>query len=261
MSDCAINIFQLKSQRGYSVPRLDIHYTEYETGIEWYINCGGSRGYLVRVGETLDDDLDEQSADSHFMIRRVTTSLLLAGAGLFQAEAMGRLIFKNIQGEITWSTHLDHLDPLDDVEPTEVIKRVNDWVQAITKSKILRRAADDAHLALTYPHEALVYVYRGLEWLKIGQSIGWEDIARDIGVSKKEIKQFTKLANKDYGARHAVDTGKKLRASFPNYATWVGALLDAISAARTRNEPNFKPMSPEQVAEAVKRAAPINPYP
>ncbi|MCH8041867.1 MAG: hypothetical protein IH977_16215 [Nitrospinae bacterium] len=127
------------------------------------------------------------------MIRRVTTSLLLAGAGLFQAEAMGRLIFKNIQGEITWSTHLDHLDPLDDVEPTEVIKRVNDWVQAITKSKILRRAADDAHLALTYPHEALVYVYRGLEWLKIGQSIGWEDIARDIGVSKKEIKQLQNL--------------------------------------------------------------------
>ena len=52
----------------------------------------------------------------------------------------------------------------------------------------LRRSADTAHLALSHPHEALIFIYRGLEWLKRGTGVGWDQIATDIGVPLSALK-------------------------------------------------------------------------
>ena len=41
MPDIVISIFRLENDRGYFVPKFDIHYIEKETGIQWFINCGG----------------------------------------------------------------------------------------------------------------------------------------------------------------------------------------------------------------------------
>lgn len=262
MTDFAISVFRLFNAKGYSVPQLNIGYIERGTGLEWQIVCGGSRAYLVRHGNNLVDDLDEQAADSHFMIHRVTSSLLLSGLGLFQAEAMGRLIFKDVCGMVTWDSHLDGPDPFTKEDYSEVIiRKVYDWCGALCKYNILRRAADDARIALTHPHEALVYVYRGLEWLKEGQEIEWELIAEDIGVSNNDIRDLKRIANRGTGVRHATKDGKKMRAKFDNYSKLVCGLIDAINAARKRFEPEFMPMTPKEVADAVMRATPLFPYP
>jgi hypothetical protein len=261
MSDFAINVFKLFNQRGYIVPTINVIYLESGTGLEWRMTCGGTRAYLVRFGNSLQSCLAEQAADSHFMIRRITSSLLIGGVGLFQAEAMGRLLFKGVEGAVTWDSHLDFPDPLGEKYSDDIIKRVYDWCGALCQHDPLRRAVDDAHMALTYPYEALVFVYRGLEWLKMSQKLEWEDLATDMGVTLKQVKELKKTANHQTGVRHATDKGSKMRAIAHNYGTWVCALLDAINSARARLDSTFHRMSPDQVSNAVMRAMPVVPYP
>jgi hypothetical protein len=206
-------------------------------------------------------DPDAESADSHFMASRVTGSLLMAGAGLFQPEAMGRLFFKGVEGAVTWTSHLDVAGRSCDKEPCELVEKVYDWYKAICEHDQLRRAVDDAHLALSHPHEALIFVYRGLEWLKLGQGIEWAQLADDMGVPEGELRELKKTANYETGVRHATSSGSKMRALAENYGTWVCGLVDAINAARLRLDPAFKKMSAEDVSNAVLRAMPVVPFP
>jgi hypothetical protein len=261
MTDFAVSVFKLVNQRGYTVPPLNITYIESNTGYEWRMTCGGTRAYLVRFGDSLNDSLSEQAADSHFMVRRITGSLLIGGVGLFQPEAMGRVLFKGVQGYVTWDTHLDKPDPTGNRQSDEIMDRVYDWCTVICQDHPLRRAVDDAHLSLTYPHDALVFVYRGLEWLKMSQKLEWEELANDMGVPMKHLRELKKMANQDTGVRHATHNGAKMRANPENYGTWVCALLDAINAARARLDPHFQRMNAEQVSSAVMRAMPVVPYP
>lgn len=96
MPDCVASVFRLSNARGYSVPPLNVDYHEKDTGAQWRLTCGGTRAYVVRIGEGLTDNINEQAEDSHFMIQRITSSLLLGRAGLFQAEAAGRLFFPGL---------------------------------------------------------------------------------------------------------------------------------------------------------------------
>ena len=261
MTDFAISVFKLTNLRGYTVPPLNVIYIERDTKNEWRMTCGGTRAYLVRFGNSIEDCQVEQAADSHFMIRRITSSLLIGGAGLFQAEAMGRILFKGVEGSVTWDSQLDRPDPLCKAPSDEIIDSVHDWCSAICQNDPLRRAVDDAHMALTYPYEALVFVYRGLEWLKISQKLGWKDLANDIGVPMKHLSELKKTANYQTGVRHATQKGNKMRALPGNYGSWVCALLDAINAARCRLDKDFQRMSPEQVSNVVMRAMPVVAYP
>jgi hypothetical protein len=241
------------------VPRLNVQYVEKGTGQEWWLTCGGTRGYAARVGAKIDTDAEGQAADSHFMMRRVTCSLLLGGAGLFQAEACGRVILRSITGQVEWSSELDNWpDPAGVATPDPA--RVYDWCKAIVSYPALRRAAHDAHLALSNPHEALIYVYRGLEWLVVGLGRNWNELAEDIGVPASELRHLKKTANVDTGVRHATEAGLKMRAQLTNYGSWVYALFLAINAARGRLEPGFRPMEAEQVADLVARAVPVTAY-
>jgi hypothetical protein len=194
------------------------------------------------------------------MIRRITSSLLLGGVGLFQPEPKGRLLFNGVEGQVTWDCHLDQPDPKPETIPEAVIKRVTGWCQALSAHNVLRRAADDVHLALSHPHEALVYIYRGFEWLVVGQGMKWDDIAADCGVPAANIHELKKAANVDTGVRHATKSGRKLRAIRDNYGTWACGLFEAINAARERLEPNYTRMTPQEVADAVFRAIPPVPY-
>jgi len=214
----------------------------------------------VRFGSPLGEDIEEQAADSHFMVKRVTSALLMAGAGLFHARAMGRVILRKVAGDITWTLHFDRPDPQSSEPGDEVVSRIYSWYGAICSHTVLRRAADDAHLALSYPHEAITYVYRGLEWLVAGAGMSWEEIAKALGVPFSEIRDLKKLANVDTGVRHASKSGVKMRAEPQTYGTWVCALIDGINAVRARLEADFKVMDPKEVADAVLRAAPPVPY-
>lgn len=258
--DIAVSVFRLSNRRGFFVPGVNIKYAERDTNVEWGLVCGGTRGYIVRFGTPLIDDPEEQSADSHFMVRRVTSSLVLAGAGLFQAEACGRLFFRNIVGEVSWTAYFDWPAlSAERVSPT-TSDTVHDWCSALCNHTVLRRAADDAHAALSNPHEALIYVYRGLEWLVSGLNITWDELAKDLGAPVAELRELKKTANVDIGVRHATASGIKMRADERNYASWICALFDAINGARARLEPGFKPMDSKTAAAAVMRALPVVPY-
>lgn len=261
MTDLVATVFRLENARFYMAPKLDFRYLEQETGVQWHITAGGSRAYMMRYGENLaamePDSIDNQNADSHFMANRVQCALLLAGKGLFQVEAVGRIFLQSIQEEPNWFTQLD----LPTSKAEVVTDDVYDWLRALCKHTMLRRAANDAHFALSFPHEAGTFVYRGLEWLVVGESRSWDDLGTDIGVSKAQVRNFKKLANVDHGVRHASRSGKKLRADMQNYATWVCGLIDAINATRSRLEPGYKVATPDTVAQAVVTAVLVDPYP
>jgi len=260
MTDIAVSVFRLENNRGYVVPDINTRYLEKDTGLEWWITCGGTRAYLLRFGLLLGDNIEEQAADSHFMVKRVTSALLLAGAGLFHPRAMGRIVFRRVAGEIAWTVHFDRPDPQSPEPPDEILSRFYNWYKALCDHTVLRRAADDAHLALSFPHEAIVYVYRGFEWLVAGAGMTWEGLAKALGVPVSEIRELKKLANVDTGVRHASRSGGKMRAEPRTYATWVCGLIDGINAARAKVEPGFTVMRPKEVADAVLRAAPRVPY-
>lgn len=261
MIDLVASVFRLTNGRFLMAPKLDIGYGERGTEVHWNINVGGSRAYMLRFGEKLammePESQGRQNADSHFMIGRVQVALLLGGKGLFQAEAVGRIFLESIQENANWFTQLN----LPTSKSEQAPKAVYDWFEALCKHTMLRRAAADAHFALSHPHEAGAFVYRGLEWLVVGEGRSWDDLAEDIGVSKSEVRDFKKLVNVNFGVRHASRSGVKLRAKLQNYATWVCALIDALNATRSRLEPGYKVAQPTTVAEAVMLAMPVDPYP
>src|SRR6187549_614298 len=80
--------FKLSNRRGFFVPSVNIQYGERGTNIMWNLVCGGTRAYIVRFGSPLLDDPQEQAADSHFMVRRVTSSLVLGWSRALPTEGM-----------------------------------------------------------------------------------------------------------------------------------------------------------------------------
>jgi hypothetical protein len=260
MADSVVSVYRVTNNRGLRVPAFQVDYHERESDVAWEMVFGGSRAYLARFGGKLDRNLDEQALESHFMARRFTSSLLLGGAGLFQAEAVGRLMFTDIKGEIHWTAQLDRKEIAAPKASEEITAAVLDWYGALCDHTILRRAADDAYLALRHPHETYIFVYRGLEWLKEGLGVDWAQIARDIGVPLKDLGEFKKLANHETGVRHASKSGKKLRANAEDSAIAVCNLFDAIWAARKRIDSKWEGSSPEKRSEAVMMAAPLEVY-
>ena len=77
------SVFELVSRSGYFAPGFNIRYDEKDTGNSNFITGGGTRVYISRVGSNLDQSADSQSADSHFLMDRVISGLLISGAGLF----------------------------------------------------------------------------------------------------------------------------------------------------------------------------------
>lgn len=262
MSDVVASIFKLKNERGYFAPKFNTRYIERDTEQEWVINCGGTRAYFVRIGEELEKDFNAQSADSHFMVHRITTSLFLGGCGLFKAEAQGRIIFEHIEtSEFKFLTHLDLWNDCTPEGNEDKLAEIIDWYGFICQNTFFRRAADDAYFALVNPLEADFFIYRGMEWLLKAGNIGWRELADDIGVTFNEIRKFKKQVNHEMGQRHGVESGKKRRAVLSNYGPLVSDFLFGFFNVRKRVDKGFSGYSPEKIVDIVMKATPILPYP
>jgi hypothetical protein len=74
-----ISIFEMANHLGYFVPEIHLRYDERDTGLRWFITCGGTRAYVARVGETSRFAPDQQAADSHFMWYSVSISDVKCG--------------------------------------------------------------------------------------------------------------------------------------------------------------------------------------
>ena len=107
MSDLVLSVFQLSNARFCAVPKMDFEYVEKDTGTSWHITAGGTRAYLLRHGEGLvkldSEAIGEQNADSHFMMSRALSALLLGGQGLFQSSAVGRVFFTALPDQPRWA--------------------------------------------------------------------------------------------------------------------------------------------------------------
>lgn len=259
------SVFELVSKTGYLVPGFNVRYDERDTGVSWFLTGGGTRVYTTRVGMDLDQSTDAQAADSHFMIDRLVCALLVGGAGLFWATPKGRIFVEAPLEKISWDSQVD-LTPF----YSERVRAVHDafdndefagWLKFICENTPFRRALHDAVQALKDPVEAFVYIYRGFEWLKKGLSLSWDDIASDVGVTKKQIKVLGQIANDESGVRHASKSGDKQRASLETYSTWIAGLIDAIESARGRIDDTYNPSDAKRIAEKLKVAVQYDPYP
>lgn len=260
MTDFVISVFRITSRRLHPLPSVGVGYRERESDDEWHVLAGGSRAYAVRISKALSPNHAEQSADSHFVMRRLTAALLMGDVGLYEAEATGRFMIHQIDGDLHWTVHLDAPDPDAPALSDEQRVAVQDWWSALTRHTVLRRAAEDAHLALSVPHEALVFVYRGMEWIVKHFDMRWDVLADEIGVAGREIRALKQLANDETGVRHGSKSGQKLRAMLENYGSWVCALIDAINVARQRVEPGYVRMTPQTTGRIVARAVTVVPY-
>lgn len=248
------------------MPQIQFEYSEIDTRDNWVITIGGTRAYLNRFTDRKvgDTDLASESADSHFMIQRVMGALLVSGAGLFEKEAMGRVVYHAV-GEKFHLTHLTDVEPFDMHSEAGIAKYFSagdfvDWLKFLCTHLFARRAIDDLHLGLINHIEAFVFFYRGFEWIKTTLKIDWDELAEEIGTTKKKMTDLKKMANVDSGVRHASKTGKKMRAEPITYGTWACGLLDAINAARARIDPKYKRMAPKLVADRLKISIPFLPY-
>jgi len=244
----------------YNESAFNFGYMEKETATDWRLTCGGTRAYTVRHATPLNRDMDEQAADSHFMIRRVTAALLMSGFGLFQAESVGRVLFTDVWGEeVHWTPQFDHTHP----ELGRMAEKDTDtlygWIQAALHT-YLRRAAEDAHTAHVNPHEALVFVYRSLEWLVEGMGFTWDGIAKELGGTKMIFVSLRKPPIVETDVRHASKSGMKLRASPENYGTWVAGLFDMINTVRAKVEPGHVNVAGKEGANLLSRAIPHVPF-
>ena len=259
------SVFSLVGRAGFIAPSFDIRYDEKDTRNANFITGGGTRLYISRLGSNLDQALDAQTADSHFIADRVIAALLIGGAGLFQPIPMGRLLLDTPLDTLSWHTQLDE-------EPfySEGVRAIHDafdheefgsWFACICQNTPIRRALHDAIQAMNDPVEAFVYIYRGFEWLKDGLGLSWHDIAGDLGVTTKDLKAVGQIANDESGVRHASRSGVKQRASLETYGTWIVGLIDAIESARARIDSTYTACDSTRIVHKLKVAIPTNPYP
>ncbi len=259
------SVFELTSKAGYFAPGFNIRYDEKDTDNSIFITGGGTRVYISRVGSNLDQSADSQAADSHFMMDRVISGLLISGAGLVWATPKGRIFVEAPVETLRWDSQVD-------LEPyySERVRAVHDafdehefglWFQFICENTPIRRAVYDAVQAMKNPVEAFVYIYRGFEWLKKGLGLSWSEIASDVGVTTKQIKEVGQIANDESGVRHASKSGVKQRASLETYGTWIAGLIDAIESARARVDKSYTASDSKRISEKLKVAVQYDPYP
>lgn len=261
MTDIVASVFELKNDRGLFVPLLDMQYTEKDKDIKWFINCGVTRAYLIRIGSDLGSDIDAECADSHFMVNRVVTSLFMSGLGLFEARAMGRIFFENIKGdEFRFHSHFD-VGASEEKGCEKEIAAFGDWYKFICVNILFRRAADDAYSALLNPVESTFYIYRAMEWLLEAGGVGWRELAEDMGVTFNQIKDFKRIANRELGQRHGIASARKERARIENYAPLVADLVNGICKVRKRVDAGFQVPTPQEVSDIVMKALHRVPYP
>jgi hypothetical protein len=259
-----LTVFELRNDRGYFAPSANVQYDEKGNVISWFLTLGGTRCYVACVGRLSDAKIEETKADSHFMIHRVISSLVIARAGLFEPVVRGRVVFPAVDGQ-RWASEIDYDLPWSDevgrVHASFEPQNFKGWITSIIENTFLRRALDDAVLALRYPVEAFVYIYRGFEWLESGLKISKKEMASAIKVELNNYRELGKIANVESGVRHASKTGLKSRAVPESYGTWICGLIDAINYARFKLDPSFVVMTPTEVAEVVHIAANMHPYP
>lgn len=219
-----------------SVPALQFDYLEKDTENYWRIWGAGDLVYLYRIGERLSLRNDEERMmDAGLMVKRVECSLLLAKVGWFQFTCIAGWEFTGVETTSS-STVGCRLGKAESEDSSEVIG----WFQAFSQHSLLRRAAEDAHAALTIPSEAILFMYRGFEWLKKCLNVQWKELGEAVDIPQENVNYLKKIANDpDLAARHASESGQKVHFEQGVCSGWICGLLHGIVHARCKLDQTF----------------------
>ena len=100
-----------------------------------------------------------------------------------------------------------------------------------------------------------------MEWLLKAGNIGWRELAEDIGISYKQIKEFKRMANVDLGQRHGIENARKLRSQALRCGMFVADFVYGICKVRKRVDNHYEVPSPKDVSKIVGKSLPIVSYP
>lgn len=259
--DCTFSVFEILNERGYYAPIIDIKYKEKSGDRVWHINIGGNRIYVLAFGhfqKISDKAIEEEALNAHLFVQTICACLAVIGCGLFRFRAVGRILLKALEAK-EWGVDLRPNDPHAKIESDEAINAAfGDWFGACSNNTMIRRSLDDLYNSLIYPKEAPIFIYRALEWIKEGMEISWDDIPRYLDLPQSEMKEFKKLLHDpEVAVRHGRKSGKKLRPDAALFGAWSANILEILNAIRKEAEPDFSPMKPKEIAEAISRCTPL----
>jgi predicted peroxiredoxin len=217
-------------------PSIQFDYMEKDTGNYWRIWSAIDTICLYRMGAELskrDNALRNMEAD--LMVRRLECAFLLAQKGIFQFRFTSGWRFNDLDFRDT-STVTPTLKSGTSKEIDEII----DWFNALSTQTLIRRAAEDAYMALIINREELFFIYRGFEWLKKAMKVSWDKLSETIDIPRESINSLKKIANNpEEAARHAAESGLKVYLDEEVLPDWVGGLLHGIVHARSKIDPDF----------------------
>ncbi len=103
--------------------------------------------------------------------------------------------------------------------------------------------------------------YHGLlEWLVEDMGFTCDDIAKELGGTKNDIRELKKTANFETGVCHASRPGLKMRANAGNDGSYVAGRFDMINAARAKVEPGYVTVAGKESGKILFRAIPCVPF-
>jgi hypothetical protein len=259
--DCTLSAFELFNDRGLYAPIVTIDFTEKDDGRQWLINAGAHRAYVMEFGAQFgnlsDKTIEETAVNAHLFVQQVCACLLVIGCGLFKFRAVARILMKSVQ-MASWEVDLRPNDVHAKIKRGEIIQKsfVN-WFVACSRERWMRRAIEDLYNSLISPKEASVFVYRGLEWIKNGLGMRWEELVKYVDLPPKEIKAFTRMLNDpEVAVRHGTKSGKKMRASSIHLSS-SATLLEIVNGIRAEREQGYQPLTPAEMGQAIARGAPV----
>lgn len=217
-------------------PSIKFRYLEKDTGNFWQIWSAVDRVCLYRMGEELAKRSDEmRDMEADLMVRRLECSFMLAKKGIFHFNFTSGWRFQNLDFKDT-STVIPTLK----AATSEDVSEISDWFLTLSTHTLIRRAVEDAYMALTIKREELFFIYRGFEWLKEMMDVSWNKLGEYIDIPQESINHMKKAANNpNEAARHAAESGLKVHLGQEVLPDWVYGLLHAIVYARSKTDKDF----------------------
>ena len=214
--EISLSIFRHRHHH-VTIPNVEILYHEANTGNDWVIRAGVDTAYLLRWGELLKYDHGGEKFEAELVKRRLECSLLVGHSQYVEFQPEGFVLLTELDnGDFQATFALGSLDE------SESGKSTADWFSSLTAHTWLRRAVEDIHTAIKLEQENVVFLFRAFEWLQKGLNVPWKDLGPCVDVPQVNLKRLKKEANNwNAGARHAVDSGKKIRFGEKELGSWI----------------------------------------
>ena len=238
MVDMAISLYR-HDHHHMDLPLLDFYIYEESTENYWMVNASVDLAYLVRTGELVPPkDSGYQAFEADLIMRRLECAMLVANAGIFQFKLAGRTILWDVG--LNDSTNISCALGTSN-QDSDTASSVKDWFIALSQWTWLERATEDVYKSAIMRSDSPMFIFRAFEWLQKGLQVPWKDLGHAVEAPQTNLKNLKKMANSPTSAaRHAVESGKRLRLGDDIYAQWGQGALHSIVQARAKVDQQYE---------------------